>query len=1233
MRRFSLHALRLLLALLVALPLLVLALLWGADTGPGRKFLAGTVMDLVPGLTIEGLAGPFPGHFHAERIAMADAAGTWLDVRDADITLDWAALAHRVVRLGRLSATRLELDRLPASEPSTGLAPPGPLLPPLPTLPVSIEVQALRLEEFVIGSAVAGQEAHLAATGSAALVPGTGLTAALDLRRLDAAGTGTVTLDWRPGSGRLAARIALDDPAGGLGAMLAGRPDLPGQVELTLDGPVAGAPFRLSAGLGAEARLTAEGSIGLDQSGGARLDLTAQAHAPGLLPAALAEASLSGGVAVAADGAMALDRLRVEIPAGRLDLAGSIGAEGALALEVRAEAAPPARALLPPDLGFAEASLEGRVLGSLSEPRLDIRYRVTEPRSGVAEVDALLGAAVTGTPVTGTPVTGTVAGTQREVAATLEAATASARASATLADGVPDTAQVTLALRDLGPLGLAGPAHIEASLAGGLAEGRVTLLAEGVEAGIAGIAAPRLTAHVRLAGGQPVEAEAEGSGRWRNLPLTLSLRASPEGELIRLQAAHVTLGTASAEATGLLDPARLIGTGSAHVLVPDLAALLPGTPGRVEARLQATTPDAVQHVAGQIDAALADGTTARITLAGGLEALAIQAEAAAAGFRASLRGTAHPQTEVLDLAALEVFRGGAEPVLRLLGPARLRNAAAGPVLEGMALGLGSGRIGASGPVLTRLDLTLAAVPLDLLGPLAGAGALTGRLDGNVTVEAAERTRFRLTATGLGSPDVAGLPPLTAQAEGEASASGGRASFTADAGPSGRVSGTASLGGWSEDAALEAALRGNIDLNRALAPFLNAGADRVTGQLALDMRAGGTLGAPRLAGGATLNGGSWRNAARGGAVTDIAGRFHFAEDRLWIDSLTGRSTGGGTIALAGSLAPLAEGMPAALRLTARNARPLAGGFGTARFNADLTLDGPLLGAARLAGRIDVLRADLRVPETLAGSVPVLEGVSARGTPPAGAAPANRQTLVPPKDSGPDWALALEVNAPHVLVTGRGVDAELGGTLALAGTVTAPDSQGELTLRRGSLQLPTRRLAFQRGTLRFNGALIPELNLSATSDAGAYRVTVEVTGLAIQPVIRITSAPELPQEEAMAQLLFGRSGQRLSGIEAVQAVEALAKLSGTGGEGSGGVITRLGRSLGLDRLGLTSGENGGTGVEAGRYLAPGLYLGIRPSTTGEAPGVAAQWELTPRMRLEAETTGDGGGRVGLGYEFEY
>jgi translocation and assembly module TamB len=63
-------------------------------------------------------------------------------------------------------------------------------------------------------------------------------------------------------------------------------------------------------------------------------------------------------------------------------------------------------------------------------------------------------------------------------------------------------------------------------------------------------------------------------------------------------------------------------------------------------------------------------------------------------------------------------------------------------------------------------------------------------------------------------------------------------------------------------------------------------------------------------------------------------------------------------------------------------------------------------------------------------------------------------------------------------------------------------------------------------------------------------------------------------------------------------------------------------------------GGAALEAGTYVAPGVYLGVRQGTAGGAPGVGVQVELTPTLRLEGQTsTGPAGDRLGITWEREY
>ncbi len=105
--------------------------------------------------------------------------------------------------------------------------------------------------------------------------------------------------------------------------------------------------------------------------------------------------------------------------------------------------------------------------------------------------------------------------------------------------------------------------------------------------------------------------------------------------------------------------------------------------------------------------------------------------------------------------------------------------------------------------------------------------------------------------------------------------------------------------------------------------------------------------------------------------------------------------------------------------------------------------------------------------------------------------------------------------------------------------------------------------------------------------------------------------------------------------------LAGAAGIETPGAGGIIDRIRRTLALDRLavGEERRQDGGRGqgatLETGRYVAEGVYVGVRQSSEGGAPRVGVQIDVLPRVRIEAETGGNSaaGDRVGLSFEIEY
>ncbi len=101
----------------------------------------------------------------------------------------------------------------------------------------------------------------------------------------------------------------------------------------------------------------------------------------------------------------------------------------------------------------------------------------------------------------------------------------------------------------------------------------------------------------------------------------------------------------------------------------------------------------------------------------------------------------------------------------------------------------------------------------------------------------------------------------------------------------------------------------------------------------------------------------------------------------------------------------------------------------------------------------------------------------------------------------------------------------------------------------------------------------LDFAATTKLPEADVTVTITGPASRPVIALSSSPTLPQDEIMARLLFGKASGALSPFEAVQLAQAMAQLTGVGGGGPG-VLDKIRKGLGLDRLDLEAREGSAT-----------------------------------------------------------
>ncbi|WP_372396826.1 translocation/assembly module TamB domain-containing protein [Azospirillum sp. HJ39] len=1016
----------------------------------------------------------------------------------------------------------------------------------------------------------------------------------------------------------------------------------------------------------AAARAEAKGSIG---GWGQTADLTLSAAADDLAPLSdLAGRPLAGAVALSgpvrrgADGTLtaelsgSLDRLATGTPADAV-----LGDKAALALAARMD---PDGAMRLTDLTVDGRN--GKLTGNaaLANNQVDARTTLTLPT-----LEPLGGAL----------------GTQMEGAATLEATArgpfdaieAQAKLSArdlvlqgrrlgatelqATAAGLPATPNGTLSMRtnlDRTPLSLDGRYALRDQLL--RLDGLTVANGNNRITGQAQVALDTLLATGRLEGALPnlnglSELAGMPLGGGATFALALDGKGGKQAATLTADANNLRVGGQGAEAGGPLLTARRL---TARAEVAD-ALGTPSGKARVEMTGGSASGTELRTVTASVDGSLAKAT--------------FQANAAGMGPSAA-GGAAQPVS--LDLAGALAREGDTTRIrlerlqaryageeLRATAPATILLAERRYEVKDLRLSSGNARLaadlGLNGDRLSG-ELTVDRLPL----ALAKLASPALRLDGVANARASlggtlrsPRADATLRVTGLKAQQTtqAGLPgidaALDAQWRDRRLSLSGRVAMPKNAGT---LTANAALPlvmdpdsyavAMPAKGAIEVAVNGDLDLSLAN-DLLAASGDRARGTLRLDVRAGGTVEKPSLGGSILLANGRYENRASGAVISNIEARLVGDGDVFTIQSFRGRTRNGGAISASGVIRPAAPAdRQLDIALKADNARLVEIDLATAEIGADLTLTGGFANA-RLAGPVDIRRAEIQIPDRMPASVVDLKvtevgkGRRPRGTTQVSTAGGTRR--VPQPEAAPPaatpfvLALDMTVNAPNqIFVRGRGLEAELGGNLRVAGTAAAPEVTGRFTVLKGNLNLLAKNFEFKRGIFDFDGTqpIDPRLDLLAEATANSITAQVVVSGTARQPKIQLTSPQGLPQDEVLAGVLFGKSVGDLTATEAVQLAQSAAALAGVGG--GGGILDQVRRGLGVDRLDFTQGENGkGGAVQAGRYVSDRVYVGVEQGIGANQSRAKVEIDITKNLKGSAAVGANSDTQFGLTYEKDY
>ncbi|MEJ5080388.1 MULTISPECIES: translocation/assembly module TamB domain-containing protein [unclassified Ochrobactrum] len=603
-----------------------------------------------------------------------------------------------------------------------------------------------------------------------------------------------------------------------------------------------------------------------------------------------------------------------------------------------------------------------------------------------------------------------------------------------------------------------------------------------------------------------------------------------------------------------------------------------------------------------------------------------------AAFDITARGVTAAELKNQGIAPLDADAKGTSDNNRLNVDARVTGGGGIDVSAKGAVPLGKGDL--------AVDVNLANLPLTALnGAVKGqdlAGNVTGtaRVTGPLTNPAAQ---FNLRGTGLAAKPLRdnGLAPISLQTAGNYAAKTVDISSLTLEGPQGlnvTANGKVPLSGQG----LGVNVSGSVPL--ALANrFLADRGSQASGTLSLTASVSGGFDKPQLRGMFSTSGAQFIDPETNLRLNNINVMGAMEGETITLRQVNAALGGGGSVSATGTISTnAAANFPANIDIKLDNARYADGKLVAATVNGGISITGPLMRDPLIAGRIDVERAEITVPENLGGGatyVPVTHIHTPKNvlTTLERAKVETRRGKVPTPTSRPTVPrLDILVNAPNqIFVRGRGLDTELGGRVRLTGPVTNIQPVGSFDLIRGRISILGQRITFDEGSVTLVGDLNPQINFVARSEGDNITAIVTVTGTVDNLNIVFSSSPELPQDEVLAQLIFKRSIGELSAFQIAQLAAAAAELAG-GSNNS--LMSKLRQGTGLDDIDVVTDSKGQTSVRAGRYIRDNIYLGVEAGAAGATKGTV-NLDISRNLKIKGAVGSDGDSSAGIFYEKDY
>lgn len=1285
MRRFLLHL------ALMFLPLASLAqdATSEADKGYLTSFLESNLSGLGRTVRIDGFAGALSSRATFTRLTIADDEGIWLTIDNGAIAWNRAALLTGRIEIGELSAASIDLPRAPKAEATASAEAKGFSLP---ELPVSVDIGTIHADRVTLGAPLLGQPAEVTLNGSMALAGGEG-RADLTLKRIDGkTGEITLKAAYANDTRQLLLDLLVNEGEGGLAATRLGLPGAP-SLTLAVHGAGVIDTFKADIALSTGNQRQLAGTVQMtstpvegqpDPQRGFHAELEGDVtplFQPEYRGFFGARSRLVASGQTMPGGQFSLSELSIAARAMVLSGQADIAADG---LPIRADLSltlglPDKSDLLLPTTG-ADIFLRGAKLRFAFDAARSEDWTLNGSVSGLRQGNLRIGAITLsgagrighagdgGDAQVDGQVTFEAGGIVSDDAAMAQMLGASiqGRTGFSWQKGAP------LALSDVmlsgAGIALSGQGTIADLRNGGTIAGALSGQVADISrfSGVAGRSlggAADVTAKgsfTVLGGTFDLTGEATGQDLRLSQPeadqllagtshIALSVRRDTGGTEIRSLA--MTARTLHLRAQGWL---RTAGSDlTANLDFTDLSVLGQGYRGTLGAEARLVAEGAVNRLtlAGSGDG-LAIGRPEADGLLKGHSALTLVATETGGQIHVETFRLANPQITADGQGMIDTRTGRQDltaeltlPDLRAMGPRYGGSLRANAALAGVP---GARKLTVQGD---GGNLRVGQAEADrLLGGRAELAISARENRGTVLLEDLLLRTAQLSATAKGSdsdgrqqvdlvvaladmgvlvPEFPGAAEIRGTARHDGQAWQLDLAGHGPGGTSATITGAAGLSG-----RMDLAIRGEAQAGLANV-FL--GKRNVAGTARFDLALKGRPRLADLSGRISLPDLRATDPDAGIAVERINAAIELANGSARINA-AGAVVGGGTVSVSGLVA-MAVPFNGDLAVQLRDVHLRDPELFDTTASGDLKIAGPLRGGAMVSGQITLGMTELRVPSAGFGGLADIEPIR-QIAPPAEVTETRRRAGLddaahganggPGDDTGSAFGLNIQVNAPNrIFVRGRGLDAELGGSVQLTGTTRNVVPVGSFALIRGRLSLLGKRFDITEGSVALEGRLIPYLRFIATTSASDLSVSIVIEGPASAPQIHFTSSPPLPEEEVVAQLLFGRQLSSLSAFQAVQLASAVATLTGHGGSG---LVSRLRGSFGLDDLDVQTGENGDLALKAGKYLSSNVYTDITVGANGTTE-LNLNLDLSKHAKARGTVESDGNTGFGIYYERDY